>query len=213
MDSLFSLLMSFPTAPYFYFLIILLVYWLIVSFGLLDIELFDLDIELDTEDDLDSGSEHWLSKLGLDGVPLTVAITFLDIYALAFTYLGRKYLMPLFDGLLTATATGALVAVFSLLLAIPLSALCIKPLRQAFTTHEAVSKRDLVGTICTVTTSRVNPTFGQAETPDGMLLNIRSDTPNSMTKGSKVALIEFNKESDCYSVVTEEELMAMASSS
>lgn len=209
MDSI-SFLLDFPLNIYFYFLLFLLMYWLVVSFGLLDIEI--LDFESDLEGDGEGFVENWLNKLGLDGVPLTVAITLLDIYGLSFAYLGRKYLMPLFDGILTATAAGAVVAVFSLLFAIPLSAICIKPLRKAFVTHEAVSKKELVGTICVVTTSRVDDAFGQAETPDGMRFNVRAAVPNSMTKGSKVVLIEFIEETDSYSVVTEAELMSMASS-
>lgn len=205
-----SFLLGFPTNIYFYILIFLMGYWVVVSLGLLDIEI--LDGLLDSDVDGESGLDNWLSKLGLDGVPLTIAITLLDIYGLSFAYLGRKFIMPMLDGVLTATAAGATVAIFSLLFAIPISAICIKPLRKAFTTHEAVSKTELIGTICVVTTTRVDEHFGQAETPDGMRFNVRAQVPNTISKGSKVALIEFIEESDCFSVVTEADLMAMASS-
>jgi hypothetical protein len=209
MDSL-AFLFEFPTNIFFYPLIFIIFYWVVVSIGLLDMEMLDFDTEI--EGDGEGFFENWLSKLGLDGVPLIIAITLLDVYGFSFAYLGRKYLMPLLDGVITATAAGTVVAIGALLLAIPLSAVCIKPLRKVFVTHEAISKQDLVGSICVVTTSKVNQTFGQAETLDGMRLNVRAPTPNSITRGSNVALIEFNEQTDCYSVVTEAELMAMASS-
>jgi hypothetical protein len=139
-------------------------------------------------------------------------ITIIDIYALALTYMARKYIMPLFDGILSATAIGLLVAVCAIIIALPIAALTSKPLRRFFYTHQGIKKTDLVGTICTVTTQTVTETFGQARTEDGMILSVRASLPNNIGKGSRIALIEFNSSHDTYSVVTETELMAISSS-
>lgn len=203
---------SFPTIIFAFPLVIFLLFWLMAFAGFVDLEILDADVEIEADSSSGSGFSSWLQSLGLDGVPFTVALTLLDIYAFAITYLARKYLAPLFDGLLTATAAGAIIAVFAVLIAIPLSALCIKPLRKLFITHEAIGKDQLQGRICTVTTLKVTSTFGQATTEDGMLLNVRASEPNDLSKGSKVALLEYFEQYDTYSVVSEAELMAMSSS-
>ena len=210
MELFLSEAFSFPSVIFAFPLVILLLFWLMALAGFVDLEILDIDADIET--DGSAGSTSWIQSLGLDGVPLTVALTLLDIYAFAFTYLARKYLAPLFDGLLTATAMGAVIAVLAIIIAIPLSAICIKPLRKLFHTHEAVGKNELIGTLCTVTTLKVTPTFGQAATDDGMLLNVRANEPNDIEKGSRVALLEFVKHEDAFTVVSEAELMAMSSS-
>lgn len=205
LNQMFSAPMVYFSVPF----VFLMLYWLMVFAGLADFEMLDFDADVDP--DSEAGGSSWLEKLGLDGVPLTVAITLLDIYALALTYLARKYLMPLFDGILTATAMGALVALFAVVIALPIAALSIRPLRQYFKTHEGVSKNDLIGTICTTTTQTVTATFGQATSKDGMLYSVRCAEPNDIKKGSRIVLIEYQSEADVFSVVTESELREMSS--
>ena len=203
---------SFPTVIYAFPLLILLLFWLTSFAGLVDIEIldFDADVDADADSDSDTASSSWLQKLGLDGVPLTVALTFVDLYAFILTYLAKKHLLPLLDGIITGAALGGLIALAALIIAIPLAALCIKPLRPVFHTHEAISKNELIGTLCTVTTQSVSETFGQAETDDGMILSVRAPQPNDIQKGSRIALIQFDTDQDTYLVVTEAELMGQA---
>lgn len=218
MELFLSNIFSFPTVIFTVPLIALMLFWLLAFAGLVDIEIFDtvIDTGADTGEvatsDTDITGGSWLESLGLNGVPLTIVLTLVDIYAFAFTYLARKYLMPLLDGMLTATAIGFIVAIFAVIIAIPISALCCKPLRKAFHTHEAVSKKDLDGVICTVKTQSVTDTFGQATSDDGMVYSVRAQTPNDIKQGSRVVLLEYSKQDDSYSVATEAEVMAMSSS-
>lgn len=209
MDLFLNEIFSFPTIIFTVPLIVLTLLWLLTFAGLFDLDILDFD----TDSDADASSTSWLERLGLNGVPLTVSLTLIDIYAFSFTYLARKYAAPLFDGVLTATAQGAVIAAFAIVVALPLSALCVRPLRRFFITHEGVAKSELIGTICTLTTLTVSETFGQAITADGMVLSVRTTTPNSITKGSKIVLIDYLPDQDCYSVVTETELLAMSSAS
>jgi hypothetical protein len=215
MDLFLNEVFSFPSVIFTIPLIVLSLLWLMAFAGLLDLDILDFDTDSDAGSDTESGSvsASWLETLGLNGVPLTVSLTFIDIYAFSFTYFARKYAAPLFDGVLTATAQGAVVATFAIIIALPLTALCIRPLRRFFVTHEGLAKNELIGTICTLTTLTVNETFGQAVTPDGMVLSVRASSPNTIGKGSKIVLIDYLVLQDCYSVVTETELMAMSSSS
>ena len=200
---------SFPTVIFTVVLIVLSLLWLLTLAGLFDLDIFDIA----SDGDGDGASASWLEKLGLSGVPLTVSLTLVDIYAFSFSYLARKYAAPLFDSALTATAQGAIIAAFAIIIALPLAALCVRPLRRFFTTHEGISKHELIGTVCTLTTSSINETFGQAVTDDGMLLSVRTASPNTIVKGTKIVLIDYLSEQDCYSVVTQSELMAMSSAS
>jgi hypothetical protein len=213
MDLFLNEIFSFPTLIFAFPLVILMLFWLLVFAGFIDMEIFDIgvDVDADVDTDAETHSLSWLQQLGLDGVPLTVALTLVDIYAFAFTYLARKHLLPLFDGVLTATAIGAITAFVAVVIALPITAVTVKPLRRLFYTHEAVSKNDLIGTICTVSTQTVSETFGQVTTDDGMTLSVFAASPNTMTRGSRVALIEFKKEQDIFQVVTEDELMEMSS--
>lgn len=212
MELFLSEIFSFPTIIFTVPLIVLMLFWLLAFAGLVDIEIFDIDTDATDNSASDASGGGWLNSLGLSGVPLTVALTLVDIYAFAFTYLARKYLMPLLDGMLTATAVGFIIAIFAVVIAIPVAALCCKPLRKVFHTHEAVAKRDLNGVICTVSTLSVTETFGQATTDDGMIYSIRAQTPNDLAKGSRVVLLEYSEQDDSYSVATEAEVMAMSSS-
>ena len=208
MELFLSEVFSFPTILFTIPLIVLMLFWLMAFAGLVDIEIFDIDGDADSGDSALGG---WLETFGLNGVPLTVALTLVDIYAFAFTYLARKYLTPLFDGILSATAIGFIVAMFAVIVAIPIAALCCKPLRKIFHTHEAVSKKDLDGVICTVTTQTVTESFGQATADDGMVYTVRANTPNDLCKGTRIVLLEYCKEHDSYIVASEAEVMAMSS--
>jgi len=208
MDNFLEYIFSMPIIVFTIPLMIMIVFWLFALLGAIDIEILDPDIDTEAADGTGSS---FLETLGLDGVPLTVAITLVEIYGFVFIYLARKYIAPLFDGILTATASGFVLAIFALLLAIPFAAYSSKPLRRVFVTHEAIEKSDLIGTYCIVTTQTVTEKFGQARADDGMIYSVRTAEGNQIAGGSRVVLIDFSKTDDTYTVVTEAELMAMSS--
>lgn len=208
MDMITEYLFSLPMVVFTIPAILILVIWAFSLIGMLDPELLDSFTGGESEAEADNG---FLAKLGLDGVPLTVALTFIDVFGLALTYLARKYLMPLLDGMLTATAMGLLIAAVALIIAIPIAALCIKPLKPYLETQEGERKDELMGTFCIVKTSTVTESFGQAEGENGMIFSIRAKQPNSIKQGDRVALLEYDSVADTYSVTTEEELYAMSS--
>lgn len=214
----FSMPMVVFTIPFILFMMI----WAATLLGLLDLEFLDAFFGGDSLDgetaggepsgDVDTGeSGNLLSKLGLDGAPALVVFTLVDIYGLSFTYLARKYLMPLIDGVLTATAIGAIVAVGALVIAIPITAICVKPIKRFFVTHEGEHKDQLMGTYCIVKTQSVTDSFGQAVGDSGMIFNVRASEPNNIKQGDRVALLEYDSLADTYSVTTEAELLAMSS--
>ncbi|MFT6085113.1 MAG: adenine/guanine phosphoribosyltransferase-like PRPP-binding protein [Glaciecola sp.] len=208
MDNFLEYIFSFPIITFTIPLMIMIVFWIFALFGTIDIAILDPDLETESTD---AAGSSFLESLGLDGVPLTVAVTLIEIYGFVFVYLAKKFITPLFDGILTATASGFVVAIFALVLAIPFAAYTSKPLRRVFITHEAIEKSDLIGTYCIVTTQTVTETFGQARAEDGMIYSVRTTSDHQISGGSRIVLIDFNKDDDTYMVVTEAELMAMSS--
>jgi adenine/guanine phosphoribosyltransferase-like PRPP-binding protein len=208
MDDFLQYIFSFPIIAFTIPLMIMIVFWIFALLGTIDIEILDPDIDSESAD---GTGASFLESLGLDGVPLTVAITLVEIYGFVFVYIAKKFITPLFDGILTATASGFVIAVFALILAIPFAAYTSKPLRRVFVTHEAIEKSDLIGTYCIVTTQTVTQTFGQARAEDGMIYSVRTAPDHQIAGGSTVVLIDFNKDNDTYTVVTEAELMAVSS--
>ncbi len=206
MENFLNDIFSLPTLIFAFPLVIFILFWLVSAMGLADPEILDFDLDGDSDGDT-ANNQSWLAKLGLDGAPLMVGLTLIDIYGFVFSYLIKKHLMPLMDGLISGVALGTSAAVIALLLALPFAALTIKPLRRVFHTHEAISKNELTGTICLLSTSKVSDSFGQAVTLDGsMVLNVRADVPNTIKKDDRLALIEYNSQNDSYFVVTEQQL-------
>lgn len=213
MDQFLTNVFSFPTIIFTLPLLFIAFYWISVFLGMIDIEILDADVDvaIDAETGVESST---LEMLGLDGVPLTIAITLLDLYAWVFTYIVRKYLITLvdgrslLDGMVSAATLGTLTALLACVVAIPLAAITIKPLRRVFVVHEATRKSDLTGRICTITTLTVTSDFGQAVTDKGsMVLRVRAAEPNDLKKGDRVVLLEFDRDSDSFQVVTEQQLL------
>jgi adenine/guanine phosphoribosyltransferase-like PRPP-binding protein len=208
MDNFLEYIFSFPIITFTIPLMLMIIFWIFALLGTIDVAILDPDIETESAD----GSESsFLDFLGLDGVPITVAVTLIEIYGFVFVYLAKKFITPLFDGILTATASGFVIAIFALVLAIPFAAYTSKPLRRVFVTHEAIEKSDPIGTYCIVTTQTVTENFGQARAENGMIYNVRTAPDQQIAGGSRIVLIDFNKDDDAYIVVTEAELMAMSS--
>lgn len=186
---------AFPTAIWSVLLIFVLLYWLLVILGALDLDVLDgvlgagdggaegaLDGPLDGGADggaegLDTGHDvdgahdgvlaTVLGTLGLAGVPLTVALSVLIFLGWVLTYLGMEVWRRAGLAILGGVATGVLVAAVALALALASTSLALRPLRGAFRTQQATSRHELVGRICKLTTMRADTGFGQAEIDDG----------------------------------------------
>lgn len=205
MDLFLSEIFSFPNILFSLPLVVIFIFWIVALLGFVDIEIADIEPEIENDNQTETS---WLQKLGLDGAPLMVVLTFLEAYGLGLSYVARKFIMPLADEVITSTVLGSLIALFAVVVAIPLTAISIKPLRRFFYTHQAVSKADITGQICVVTTTKVTSAFGQAILDDGsMILSVRADEPNEITKGDRIALISYDANKDHFWVVTEHELL------
>ena len=76
MDNFLEYIFSMPIIVFTIPLMIMIVFWLFALLGAIDIEILDPDIDTEAADGTGSS---FLETLGLDGVPLTVAITLVEI--------------------------------------------------------------------------------------------------------------------------------------
>jgi hypothetical protein len=203
---------GYPTAIYTVLLGVVLVYWVLAMLGLVDIEHHGIDVDLahadgDAEDVGDLAS--YVVAMGLNGVPFSVAVSLLVLVAWVVSCLGGEWLLPLVPTTLLKLVAGTALLVASAVVAIPVTAVAIRPLRGLFVSHTAVSNAALVGQTCKVVTGVVNEKDGRAEVARrGASLNIRvwALVPNTLKRGSIALILEYDEVAARYLIAAHDDL-------
>lgn len=231
MASFVELLVSFPTAPFTVALGVAVLYWLLVIVGAAGVDLLDgagdgaaagvkaagealggglkaageaLGGAKGAADVLAAGKAGaeaaqakagLLDTLGLGGVPVTVAFTALTFFAWATSVGVVTWLRP--DALLPQLGVfaGALLA------GLVVGSAVTRPLRRVFSSPEGRRRNQLVGHLCTVTSTKVDAGFGTAEVSDGgaaIAVHVVCHKQNSLKKGDRALLIAYDAEKDVY---------------
>ena len=84
-----------------------------------------------------------------------------------------------------ASALGTIVLIGSLIAALPLAAICARPIAPVFVIHEAKKRKDYVGSVCTIMTGEVSVKFGQARIEEGgyvLDVPVRCDTDHVFSR-------------------------------
>jgi hypothetical protein len=229
--NLLAVLTAYPTAIYSVLLGIVLVYWLLAILGLVDFESTDFGLDLGDaggEADLgDAGGEADLgdaphgshldgeadgesaslaSRLvafGLGGVPISVVISllaFISWFISAFASLWIMSWVPT-EILRFAAGSGILVGAFAA--ALPLAAVCVRPLRGLFVKVNAVSNASLVGRECQIETGSVDEKFGHAVVWGGgeeFHIRVVADTPNTLKRHDTALIVDYDEAARVYRV-------------
>ncbi|WP_144392257.1 OB-fold-containig protein [Pleionea sediminis] len=205
MNEIWSIASSFPTSIFTTINLILIGYWLIVAFGLLDFDFFDLDIDTDADVSDLSGFATFLATLGLTGVPITIVLTILMFCAWLISYIASKYLFFWVESESLMWLIGSLTSIGSLALALPITAWCIRPLRKLFKKlHGGSDNKNLLGRPCRVRSSKVNKTFGEAVCDfDGasLLLKVRADEKYQFKRGDTAYIVDYDATKSVYFLV------------
>lgn len=212
MESFISTISHYPTAVYTLLLFVCIFYWLIALFGLVGVDSLDLDLDLDADVDLGEASNiegisGLLVSLGLTGVPLTIIITIMAILSWSISFLASYFLSGLMMGWLVYII-GTLILVLTFVATIPLTGICIRPLKPLFKKHHGLSQSMLLGRPVKVRSSRVDAKFGEGVLDDNgtsLILKIRCAEGREIKRGDVVRIVEFNAVDNSYFVVTEEE--------
>jgi hypothetical protein len=203
---------SYPTSVYTVVLGIMLVFWIFAIVGMFDIDIFPSDTGDDVFDadvDLDGeipGFIGLLHTLGLTGVPLTLVISIVALLGFVLSYFSSVWiLLPLGSDILRyLIGTGILVVSFAV--AIPITAQAIKPMKPLFVKHYAPSKRDYIGHLCVVISSKVDSEFGigSVETHGAPLqVDIRAQAGEIYDKGTRLRIADYDPAQDTFEVISE----------
>lgn len=215
MDPFYQNISSFPTIIFTILLAVLVLYWLMAVLGLVDIEVLDFDLG---ELDLDAANNTSLNnvdalaglmlKLGLNGVPVTIIVSFISLFGWLICYYLVHFGQPLIPDNWFSYVIGLGIALVSFFVAGFITALVIKPLRPLFKSAVQQSGKYLLGQVAIVRTSRVDEGFGEATLEDGgagLILKVRADSGVQFKLGDRVVLFEYLSDSNAYRVISEDE--------
>jgi hypothetical protein len=230
--------LQFPTVVFTIALGIVIVYWLFVLLGALDIDLLGGDVDVDVSgaakgvgDVLTGGAKggaeafHAGGDAGgdlggdadgdLDGGGLWHVLGLGDVPVTISVSLIT--LLAWVGSLLAMHALGIggwltlVVLVVAVVVALPIAALLVRPLAPVFAVQEGKTNAEYVGCVCTITTGRVDDRFGQAMVEDGgtvLEIAVRCDRPGQLTRGDRALIIEFDRERQTYIVEPSNDVLA-----
>jgi hypothetical protein len=225
--------LQFPTVVFSIVLGIVLVYWVFVLLGALDIDLFGGDVDVsgaakgigdvltggakggaeafhadahaggDADADVDGGG-LW-HGLGLGEVPVTISVSLIVVLSWAGSLLVMHYIAG------SAGWQRAVVLVVAIVIALPIAALLVRPLAPVFAVKEAKSNADYIGHGCTITTGSVDDNFGQATVFDGgtvLVIQVRCEQRGKLARGDKALIIDFDQARQAYVVEPSADMLA-----
>ncbi len=194
-------------------LIVIVLYWITVIIGVLDVDLFDIDFDADMDFDADAdvdadldgtpeGSRALMEFFYIGEIPIMVLVSLMILSMWALSVLGNYYFNPN-DRVIHALGLGVLNVVISLCIVKVIGA----PLRPfyALFNKDYNAPRKLMGRVCCVSTTQVtHDRMGQAEvTTKGapIIVNVKSKQDHSFKKDDQAVIVGKNKETGIYYIV------------
>ena len=197
MQIFFEHCLEWPTLPFSVVLTIAIFYWLLVIFGLFDIDFFDIDLDwdVDASSPLSVGFAS-LKFLNIGNVPVM-------LWATCFSFTGWMLSMH-FDHDPDLTTLEQIIAALARNVGLALLATKIltHPLRGRFDPPQPNMIKDLLGKTCTITSKHVSQRFGQAKLDVGaapLLLNVRC-AEGTLKKGDLAVLADYSEAEHVYHV-------------
>ncbi|NMM47303.1 OB-fold-containig protein [Marinigracilibium pacificum] len=179
--------------------IFVVIYWITVIIGVLDIELFDFD--LDTDGDFDGASVLWLNNVlaffNLGQVPVMIFLTFLIIPSWTMTMIVNDLIGN------SSFIIGIPIVFGSLFVGLFIAKFMTTPFVKIFgkLNSSGDSGDVLIGKVCTITIPASSNKTGQAKVSTKgapHLLNVRTTTDMLLKTGETGLVLEFIKETNTY---------------
>lgn len=181
--------------------VFILIYWLTVIFGLLDLDFFDFDVDIDADAEVDGVSVTWLNSalafFNLGQIPFMIFMTFLIIPAWAIAILVNHTLG------ISSFLMGSFVLIGVLFLSLFIAKILTTPFIKVFGKLNSANSQDkvLIGKICTVTIMAKANKTGQATVDSGgapYLLNVITPDGIEMEKGDSGLVLEYLEDKNVY---------------
>lgn len=206
MNLFFQNSLAFPSIIFSALLIIISFYWLCAAFGLLDIDLFNIDSELDVDA---TGFAGWLTKLGLAGIPVTIILTFFTLIGWFISYFTHYWIISTIETSFIYYLVGFVALIIISFISLNLTAVCLKPIRKKLISrNKPKSVHQLIGKLAIVRSANVAENKGEAVLEDGgagLILQIRAPEQENIKRGDSVVIISYDALTHSYQVVTEDE--------
>jgi hypothetical protein len=209
-----ELIQSYPVFINTILLGVVLVYWLLAMVGLLDFEhgFEHGGLEIDATPDGGGDIHHdgpgtvasWLVAFGLGGVPFSVVVSLLALFSWVLCAIAAGGVMPFVptDILKLAVGTGILVGAFAV--SLPITAVCVRPMRKLFVIHPAFTRESLVGRTCEIRSGSVDEHFGYARvvSENGQThdIDVIADVPNTLKSGHTAFIVEYDESQKVFRV-------------
>ena len=183
-------------------------YWLLVIFGMVGIDLFDINLDMEydagvgdaaTGDTTGGGTTFGVLKFFHIGeVPIMILVSIFAFSLWMVTYTATVIFSEKFSGPLAILWIGP-----SLLISLGVTKAILWPTSRFFQSFDGSKDAEiqLVGKTCVVTSSEVTPTFGQAEVKiDGppVIIDVRTAKGDLFTRGDFARVVSRNKVSQTY---------------
>ena len=214
MDPFYQNIASFPTLVFSLILALCSAYWLVAVLGVVDLDILDLDVpDGDAEIDSATGANAlagFLLKLGLNGVPLTIIISFIALFGWFICYFAVHFSFPLIPDGFLEYIVGLPILIGSLYIAVLITAQVIKPLRPFFNSLNKNTVKNVLGQTAIVRSLRLDSDFGEVFLEDGgagLIFKARTFHNETYKKGDRVVLLEFLKDKHAYRVISEAEFL------
>ncbi len=199
MRRLLELSFGFPTVVFTTMLLLSLTYWVFaVLAGRIDLEV-ESEIDIEGGGDVGDGGADvgafasLLRTFDLHHVPFTVMFTILSLIGWAVSAGVTNFVIAA-SAASAALLIGTFIALGSFVVSIFLTGRLARALHPFFQAPPHITRRDLIGKICTIQTGRVDRRFGQAEVLDAErsthLVQVRCEIENELTAGRKALIVD-----------------------
>jgi hypothetical protein len=151
----------------------------------------------DVDADVEGADAGLLSMLGLGKVPITITASVVALVAWTACALVSLSLGPTNVLISTGLLAGSF---FTGLLG---ASLFLRPLNKALSQSRPARRRDSLGQICTITSGKVDATFGTAHVDDGaagLNVHVVCSKANTLKKGDRAILVDFDAAKETYEI-------------
>lgn len=205
MAEFLAALLAFPTIGYSVALALALLYWLTVIIGALDIDLLSPDAS-HAGGDMAPGGHHghgFLEFLSVGRVPVTITVSICVFLGWFLSMLGELLLRAPLASVVSGPVFSLLLIPASLIPAVLLTGLVVKPLRHLFSLVSEHGETGLVGRMVRITSLTVDHQFGTAMCDNagpGILMNVYCRAGVQMKRDDMAVVVEFDPARNLYLV-------------
>jgi hypothetical protein len=204
MSEFLAALQAFPTVFFTGLLGLVLVYWLTVIVGALDIDLFGHHVGGDGDMAPGGHDHHGFSEfLSLGKVPITITLSFFALVGWVLGMLGEIHLRPWLGPLLPGPLYPGIMLVTLLMIAGFAASFIVRPLRKIFTMHSEHGEEGLIGKMVRITSLKADHRFGTAlcdNAGPGIIMQVVLREGVELKRDDMAVVVEYNTTKGVYLV-------------